>query len=84
MSLISMDFKKYCSIFLLGLLLSCQTIEEKETQGIQGFALGTSYSILYNASSLEETVLERQVDSIFEVLNQSLSTYIPTSKIEYT
>ena len=81
MSLISMDFKKYSSIFLLSLLVSCQTIEEKETQGIQGFALGTSYSILYSASALEEIVLERKVDSIFEILNQSLSTYIPTSDI---
>ncbi len=81
MSLISMDFKKYSSIFLLSLLVSCQTIKEKELQGIQGFALGTSYSILYSASASEETVFERQVDSIFEILNQSLSTYIPTSDI---
>ena len=56
-------------------------MEEKQTQRIQGYALGTSYSISYSAPQLPETYLERQVDSIFEVLNQSLSTYLPTSDI---
>ncbi len=81
MRLTLMDFKRFSSLLLMTLFLSCQTMEEKQTQRIQGYALGTSYSISYSAPQLPETYLERQVDSIFEVLNQSLSTYLPTSDI---
>jgi thiamine biosynthesis lipoprotein len=81
MRLTLMDFKRFSSLLLVTLFLSCQTMEEKQTQRIQGYALGTSYSISYSAPQLPETYLERQVDSIFEVLNQSLSTYLPTSDI---
>ena len=81
MRLTLMDFKRFSSLLLMTLFLSCQTMEEKQTQHIQGYALGTSYSISYSAPQLPETYLERQVDSIFEVLNQSLSTYLPTSDI---
>ena len=44
-----------------------------------GGALGTSYSITY----LADTELDYQtaIDSVFKVVNQSMSTYIPTSDI---
>ncbi len=44
-----------------------------------GEALGTSYSItiLY----LEELNLEREIDSVFKVVNYSMSTYLPDSDI---
>ena len=81
MWLISMEFKKLFKLLLVMLFLSCQTKDENKIQRIHGFAFGTSYSISYKAPQLLEIDLERQVDSIFGVINQSLSTYIPTSDI---
>lgn len=44
-----------------------------------GAALGTSYSILcYGAADVE---VQSQIDSVFAVVNRSMSTYIPTSDI---
>lgn len=44
-----------------------------------GGALGTSYSIIYIAD--RELDYQREIDSVFQVMNQSLSTYIQTSDI---
>ena len=45
----------------------------------RGNALGTTYSIIYIS---DETLdYQQEIDSVFQVLNQSLSTYIPTSDI---
>ena len=45
----------------------------------RGNALGTTYSILYIAQT--ELDFQKEIDSVFQVLNQSLSTYIPDSDI---
>jgi len=44
-----------------------------------GGALGTSYSIIYLSD--KELDFQREIDSVFSAMNQSLSTYIPTSDI---
>ncbi len=44
-----------------------------------GTALGTTYSLVYFAN--EELDYQNQIDSVFTVINQSMSTYIPTSDI---
>lgn len=44
-----------------------------------GNALGTTYSILYITDN--ETDFQKEIDSVFQVVNQSLSTYIPQSDI---
>ncbi|MEX0359436.1 MAG: FAD:protein FMN transferase, partial [Allomuricauda sp.] len=44
-----------------------------------GGALGTSYSILYISDG--ELDYQKEIDSVFQVLNQSMSTYIPSSDI---
>jgi thiamine biosynthesis lipoprotein len=81
MWLILMDSKQLFSIIFLGLFFSCQQGDHFVTKRIEGYALGTTYSISFNAENLEETFVEHKVDSLFTVLNQSLSTYIPTSDI---
>ena len=81
MWLILMDSKQLFSIIFLGLFFSCQQDDHFVTKRIEGYALGTTYSISFNAENLEETFVEHKVDSLFTVLNQSLSTYIPTSDI---
>ncbi len=44
-----------------------------------GNALGTTYSIIY--LSTEEMDFQKEIDSVFNVVNQSMSTYIPNSDI---
>lgn len=68
-------------IFILSfILVACA---RKETSFIKnqnvGGALGTSYSIIYIADS--ELDFQREIDSVFDVMNKSMSTYIPTSDI---
>ncbi|WP_190811402.1 FAD:protein FMN transferase [Flagellimonas sp. S3867] len=60
------------------LYLGCATKPLVKNQNV-GNALGTTYSIIYIAG--EELDFQKEIDSVFKVLNQSLSTYIPTSDI---
>lgn len=66
------------SVFLVCLFFSCTTKEIVKNQAI-GEALGTSYNIIYLMD--EEVDYRKEIDSVFAVVNQSLSTYIPTSDI---
>lgn len=75
------DSKLYTSFFYCCLLFWSCTPEQPPLQKIQGYALGTSYSISYVSNTLTPEYLTHKLDSIFEVLNQSLSTYIPNSDI---
>ena len=71
----------YSSFLYCCLLFWSCTSEPPPLQKIQGYALGTSYSISYVSRALTQEYLTQIVDSIFEVLNNSLSTYIPDSDI---
>ncbi len=46
---------------------------------LKGEALGTTYNITYLSS--EEREYQREIDSVFEVINKSMSTYLPESDI---
>ncbi|HDZ07023.1 hypothetical protein LCGC14_0286350 [marine sediment metagenome] len=65
---------------LLGMLQSCR---QSGSVGVRnenvGGALGTSYSII--SISSDKIDLQREIDSVFAVINHSLSTYIPESDI---
>ncbi len=68
-------------VLLLGLVmlfLNCAPKENVKNQ-TWGNALGTTYSIIYIAE--EELDYQKEIDSVFQVLNQSMSTYIPSSDI---
>lgn len=70
----------YVVLFLC--LLSCKKETKSNTQSsinikLSGPVFGTSYSIIY-ASEMDYT---KQIDSLFAVVNQSMSTYIPDSDI---
>ena len=75
----SLSFK--ATGFLLVLLFTSCNLEPqtyvKNTSS--GGALGTSYNIIYLTPN--EIDLQQQIDSIFRVMNNSLSTYIPSSDI---
>ena len=63
------------------MLVLCACSEPKEqAYSLQGQAFGTTYSIGYFATEpLPE--LERQLDSVFLAINESVSTYLPNSDI---
>ena len=60
------------------LFLGCNSPKWIKNQN-SGGALGTSYSIIY--ISKEPLDYQKEIDSVFQVMNQSMSTYIPTSDI---
>ncbi|MEL0457480.1 FAD:protein FMN transferase [Flavobacteriaceae bacterium SZ-1-7] len=62
-------------LFVAVLFVSCKA-EIKNTK-LTGLVFGTSYNIIYNA----EINYENQFDSLFYVVNKSMSTYQPNSII---
>lgn len=69
-------------LLILFVLFSCKEAPKSDTQGsknskITGPVFGTSFSVIY-ASEIDYT---KQFDSLFHVVNQSMSTYIPDSDI---
>jgi len=80
MDLLKYRYSNTAYLLLLAFLVSCKTDSEKLIKNSNaGGALGTSYSIIYLSDT--EFDLQREIDSVFKVMNQSLSTYIPTSDI---
>ena len=78
---ISVDWNKFYSFLLLLFFVCCQPTQENETQRISGFALGTSYSVTYLSPSLKAEVLQREIDSVIDLMNASMSTYLEDSAI---
>ncbi|WP_420321803.1 FAD:protein FMN transferase [Flagellimonas sp.] len=70
--------RKLVFLFAGVLFLGCTSMPLIKNQNA-GNALGTTYSIIYIAE--EELDYQKEIDSVFQVLNQSLSTYQPTSDI---
>jgi thiamine biosynthesis lipoprotein len=81
MWLILVDLKKYYRLLIVLTFLSCELSKQHAFQRVQGFALGTTYSISYHNPKLDSTTLEKAVDSIINVMNQSMSTYVKDSDI---
>lgn len=71
------------------IFVSCGSQPEDEgLAGKQGYALGTTYSVRYKVEG-DTLQLSAAIDSIFDKVNESLSSYLPTSTIssvnrEYT
>jgi thiamine biosynthesis lipoprotein len=66
-------------LFTVGLLfLGCNSPQWVKNQNTGG-ALGTSYSIIYISD--ESLDYQQEIDSVFQAVNQSMSTYLPTSDI---
>ncbi|MEE9362888.1 MAG: FAD:protein FMN transferase [Cellulophaga sp.] len=72
--------KAYLGLLLIFLIVSCKSDTAKIVKNTNsGSALGTTYSMIY--FSTEKLDFRKEIDSVFAVMNQSLSTYIPTSDI---
>ncbi|WP_019670999.1 FAD:protein FMN transferase [Eudoraea adriatica] len=80
-----MDLLKYSSRFLiftffLATIVCCNPGPDSYVKNMSfGGALGTSYSITYLTE--RELDIQSEIDSVFEVINHSMSTYIPDSDI---
>ncbi len=72
-------FRLWNSLALCWAVFSCNQIPTKANY-LQGFELGTLYNIQY-ISNIPEDKVQKGIDSIFYVINKSLSTYLPQSDI---
>lgn len=66
---------KIIFIFLIFVVFSCK--QEPTNTKLSGSVFGTSYSVIYDLDENYQT----QFDSLFAVINTSMSTYIPDSDI---
>ena len=78
--LLKYSFSNAAYLLSFVFLISCKMDPEQVIKNSNvGGALGTSYSIIYLSD--KELDYQREIDSVFSAMNQSLSTYIPTSDI---
>lgn len=70
---------RFAFILSISLLVSCSIDNKPSKYKIKGEALGTTYNVNYYSNKKQN--LKTKFDSIFDVINQSLSTYIPESDI---
>lgn len=71
--------KKILFLLLTLTIFSCTNKTEKVIVHLEGFALGTTFSIKY----IDKNVInyDKSIDSIIQAINKSLSTYLITSDI---
>lgn len=68
---------KYSLVLFSLLIISCA--DSTSVKGLQGNALGTTYSIKYFSEDVE--IQASEIDSLLQVINSSMSTYIEDSDI---
>ena len=71
--------RKLILISFLFAFVNCS--ETKRVEVHQGYALGTSYSIQYGLINTSFDKVQQGIDSLFTVINTSMSTYVLTSDI---
>ena len=64
-------------LFVLFLIYACQ--QEPKNTHLSGEVFGTTYSIQYFSETNKD--YQQQFDSLFSLINESMSTYMPNSKI---
>ena len=76
----TMACRRFINLYILVLFVGCSSSEEL-FQIHRGQALGTTYIVQYQGNALRYAQNQKAIDSLFEVINQSLSTYRPDSDI---
>jgi thiamine biosynthesis lipoprotein len=71
--------KKYILLGCIALLMSCSTKKKEQLTRLEGFVFGTTYHITYLDNN--RVNYQKSIDSLFHLVNKSLSTYMPTSDI---
>ena len=73
-----MKMLKYTIVIILFFVVfSCKNEEKEQLTKLEGYAFGTNFNITYEAKS----DYTKQIDSLFHLINKSLSTYLPNSDI---
>lgn len=72
---------RYLSFLLLIVLVSCKTTTVPDKITIRGEAFGTTYRVTYFGDGDEAKRVQKGIDSVVNVVNISMSTYIPESDI---
>ena len=67
----------YATSIMMFFLVSCKQEQKLNKTRLQGNVFGTTYHITY----LNKENHQKSIDSLFNLINKSLSTYIPTSDI---
>ncbi|PNQ75298.1 FAD:protein FMN transferase [Hanstruepera neustonica] len=70
-------FKTFAFLIIILSVVSCKTDKKFQNTKLSGAVFGTSYSAIYDV----ETDFSEQFDSIFKVINKSMSTYQKDSDI---
>ncbi|WP_139958884.1 FAD:protein FMN transferase [Flavicella sediminum] len=73
----TLEYLTICFLFVF-VVISCSKTEPNK-YNLSGNVFGTTFHITY--VSFEEKVSSKQLDSLFYLVNKSLSTYIPNSDI---
>ncbi len=76
---IILRMKKCFLLLLVSVLVSCSSKKEIQIVQLEGFVFGTTYHITFLNES--PNTFQKSIDSVFHLMNKSLSTYIPTSDI---
>ena len=71
--------KHFSAALLIALLFSCQGSHETKLVKLEGLIFGTVYHISYQPTTKQS--LQSSIDSLFVLVNKSLSTYLPSSDI---
>ena len=67
----------YTTSIMVFFLVACKQQEKINKTKLEGFVFGTTYHITY----LNKVNHQKSIDSLFFLINKSLSTYLPTSDI---
>ena len=70
--------KRFYFFYLVVALVLLSSCDKGEPIRLQGFVFGTSYSIIYYDDTSN---YQKEIEALFDKVNQSTSTYIPTSDI---
>ena len=73
------EMRKHIFILIALFLAACTTDKKPKLVQLQGFVFGTTYSIIYVDNFYIN--YQKSIDSLFHLVNKSLSTYMPTSDI---
>lgn len=70
--------RSFLVALLLTVLCSCESKTEQTDLTLQGSVFGTTYKIIYRNTTVN---YQKSIDSLFYLVNKSISTYLPTSDI---
>ena len=70
---------KFILILFLALCASCHSKKEMQIVRLEGFVFGTTYHITFVND--RPNTFQKSIDSLFDLMNASLSTYVPDSDI---